>query len=235
MIQEPGQTCPRPMCPSPAGRGAGSANPQLGSAPPPPQHPWPLLGGSPYLPGGPGVIPSAPRGNSPPLRRRGKRSSDDGNAVSEAASAVGTLDVSTELSALDMDEKVAILPDSLHLGNVDLTGGRVSQFITVLLLWRWLSDMRHKLLSALQSLRNITPNSQIHRNSRHFSPDSHRETFQFSALPLPIQIRHSGSPSLESSDGMCFSIAAFSTFVTIAISALLFSLLAVSFFLWRRK
>ena len=50
LVKEPNTECPRPACGSPAGRGAGQANPAEGPVANPPSEVWPLQGGSPYPP-----------------------------------------------------------------------------------------------------------------------------------------------------------------------------------------
>jgi hypothetical protein len=91
LVKEPGAECPRPACPRPAGRGAGQANPSLIPSPDRPQHPYPLEPGSPYLP-----------------PARGKRSVSDLRET-------GTLDVGTQLSALELDDRTdyASIPGGL--------------------------------------------------------------------------------------------------------------------------
>lgn len=91
LVKEPNDECPRPACGSPAGRGAGQANPQEGPVRSISSHNYPLEGGSPYLPG------------------RSKRSAP----LNELPGATGTLDVGSHISTLDIDDRVKALPNSL--------------------------------------------------------------------------------------------------------------------------
>jgi hypothetical protein len=90
LVKEPNEDCPRPVCGSPAGRGAGGANPAPGPARQQSDHAWPLSPGSPYL------------------QSRKKRDT--------AANLAGTVDVLSHMSALDIQDRNTRLPTTLsHL------------------------------------------------------------------------------------------------------------------------
>jgi hypothetical protein len=102
LVKEPNDECPRPACGAPAGRGAGSANPQEGPIQQLSSHNWPLEGGSPYLPQGTGGY--VPPGGVGAIR--GKRAVD-------MTAAAGTLDVGSHIAALDIDDRVSALPSNI--------------------------------------------------------------------------------------------------------------------------